>query len=67
MTETARFVLSVGADLADCERLIALVWGAEDLAADLGALGNKDSSGCRSPYRLARDLCLFAGALCGLV
>lgn len=66
MTETARSVLALATEFESCERLMALVWGAEDLATDLGAFGNKDASGYRSPYRLARDLCLFAAASAGL-
>jgi citrate lyase subunit beta/citryl-CoA lyase len=44
-------------------RLIGLSWGAEDLAAELGAETNRDSDGrYASPYRLARTLCLMAAA-----
>jgi citrate lyase subunit beta / citryl-CoA lyase len=44
-------------------RLIGLSWGAEDLAAELGAETNRDPHGrYTSPYRLARTLCLMAAA-----
>jgi citrate lyase subunit beta/citryl-CoA lyase len=44
-------------------RLIGLSWGAEDLAAELGAETNRDSEGrYTSPYQLARTLCLMAAA-----
>jgi citrate lyase subunit beta/citryl-CoA lyase len=44
-------------------RLAALAWGAEDLAAALGAAANRDASGAwLPPYQLARSLCLFAAA-----
>jgi citrate lyase subunit beta/citryl-CoA lyase len=44
-------------------RLIGLSWGAEDLAAELGAETNRDREGSyTSPYRLARTLCLMAAA-----
>jgi citrate lyase subunit beta / citryl-CoA lyase len=44
-------------------RLIGLSWGAEDLAAELGAETNRDRDGrYTSPYRLARTLCLMAAA-----
>jgi citrate lyase subunit beta/citryl-CoA lyase len=44
-------------------RLIGLSWGAEDLAAELGAEANRDGDGrYTSPYRLARTLCLTAAA-----
>jgi citrate lyase subunit beta/citryl-CoA lyase len=67
VTETARSVLALTAELESSERLMGLVWGAEDLASDLGAFGNKDGGAYRSPYRLARDLCLFAAAGAGLM
>jgi citrate lyase subunit beta/citryl-CoA lyase len=44
-------------------RLIGLSWGAEDLAAELGAETNRDPAGrYTSPYRHARTLCLMAAA-----
>jgi citrate lyase subunit beta/citryl-CoA lyase len=44
-------------------RLMALSWGAEDLAAELGAESNRDGSGAyTSPYVQARNLCLMAAA-----
>jgi citrate lyase subunit beta / citryl-CoA lyase len=44
-------------------RLAALAWGAEDLAAAVGAAANRDASGnWLPPYQLARSLCLFAAA-----
>jgi citrate lyase subunit beta/citryl-CoA lyase len=44
-------------------RLIGLSWGAEDLAAELGAETNRDADRrYSSPYRLARTLCLMAAA-----
>ncbi len=44
-------------------RLIGLSWGAEDLAAELGAERNRDPEGrYTSPYVYARTLCLMAAA-----
>jgi len=44
-------------------RLHGLLWGAEDLAADLGSLGKHDARGhYTAPYQLARSLCLFGAA-----
>ena len=44
-------------------RLIALTWGAEDLAAALGATDNKEPDGSWTfPYQLARAQCLFAAS-----
>ncbi len=48
-------------------RLCGLMWGGEDLAADLGAIGNRDASGAyTAPYQLARSLCLYAAAAVSL-
>ena len=44
-------------------RLIGLSWGAEDLAAELGAESNRDPEGRYTPpYVHARTLCLMAAA-----
>ncbi len=44
-------------------RLCGLMWGGEDLAADLGAIANRDALGSyTAPYQLARSLCLYAAA-----
>src|SRR3546814_21176898 len=44
-------------------RLAALTWGADDLAAAVGATGNKEEGGrWTDPYRLARTLCPSAAA-----
>ena len=44
-------------------RLCGLMWGGEDLAADLGAITNRDAHGAyTAPYQLARTLCLYAAA-----
>ena len=48
-------------------RLWGLMWGGEDLAADLGAIGNRDAQGAyTAPYQLARSLCLYAAAAVSL-
>lgn len=44
-------------------RLCGLMWGGEDLAADLGAIANREANGAyTAPYQLARSLCLCAAA-----
>jgi citrate lyase subunit beta/citryl-CoA lyase len=44
-------------------RLAALTWGAEDLAAAIGAFSNRDGDNrWLPPFELARSLCLFAAA-----
>jgi citrate lyase subunit beta/citryl-CoA lyase len=48
-------------------RLCGVMWGGEDLAADLGAIANRDASGAyTAPYQLARTLCLCAAAAVAL-
>ena len=62
-TETAHALFVAGTYLGASARLSALTWGAEDLAAELGAEANRDASGnFLDPYRLARALCLAAAA-----
>lgn len=66
-TETPHAVLNL-ASYRDCgPRLAGLMWGAEDLASAIGATSNRDADGrFRSPFRLARDLCLHAAASAGV-
>src|ERR1700731_103953 len=53
-TETARALFLAGTYGDAGARLCALTWGAEDLAAELGAEANRDASGnFLDPYRLA--------------
>jgi citrate lyase subunit beta/citryl-CoA lyase len=66
-TETGGAMLSFGS-YADTPvpRLFGLMWGGEDLAADLGARTNRDDAGGYGPpYQLARTLCLYAAAATG--
>jgi len=60
-TESARALFGLASYAGASARLEGLAWGAEDLSADLGAETNKlaDGSYC-GPYRLARELTLFA-------
>ena len=61
-TETAESVFGLGT-YNDCSaRLAGLMWGAEDLAASLGATENGSAGIFHSPYRLARDMCLMGAA-----
>jgi citrate lyase subunit beta / citryl-CoA lyase len=47
-------------------RLFGMMWGGEDLAADLGAKTNRDETGRYAPpYQLARTMCLYAAAATG--
>ncbi|WP_186398021.1 CoA ester lyase [Stappia sp. P2PMeth1] len=59
-TETAASVFNLGTYAGASPRLAGLTWGAEDLSADLGSLGNRTADGRYSgPFWLARNLCLF--------
>jgi len=66
-TETARAMFTLGTYAGSSERLAGLMWGAEDLAADIGALANRRAdSSYEAPFALARSLCLFAAAAAGV-
>ncbi len=66
-TETARSLFVAGSYRDASPRLLALTWGAEDLAADLGAEANRDGEGrFLDPYRLARTLCIAGAAAAGV-
>lgn len=67
-TETAEAMLTMR-DYSDMDepRLAGLIWGAEDLATDLGAATNKAADGDWSfTYRMARSQCLFAATAAGV-
>ena len=65
-TETAAAPFSLG-QYKGAPRLRVLTWGAEDLAAALGASSNKDATGnYTAPYVLARSLCLFGAYAAGV-
>jgi citrate lyase subunit beta / citryl-CoA lyase len=61
-TETADAMFGLGTYKDASPRLAGLMWGAEDLAAALGATENGSGGSFHSPYRLARDLCLIGAA-----
>ena len=62
-TETARAMFSLGSYAPAHPRLVALTWGAEDLAAALGATENREPVGHWTfPYQIARAHCLFAAS-----
>ena len=66
-TETACAVFNLGSYSPAHPRLAALTWGAEDLAAVVGATANRDENGqWTQPYQLVRSLCLFAAAAAGV-
>ncbi len=62
-TETPRAMFNLGSYTPPHPRLTALTWGAEDLAAAIGATANKEADGNWTfPYQVARAYCLFAAA-----
>ena len=68
VTETPISLLQLHTYVDSSSRLEGLTWGAEDLSAVLGARSNREDDGraWTSPYRLARDLTLFAAAAAGV-
>jgi citrate lyase subunit beta/citryl-CoA lyase len=65
-TETPESMLAIGS-YAGVPRLVAMSWGAEDLATALGASDNKgDFGGYGFTYELARSLCLVGAAAAGV-
>jgi citrate lyase subunit beta/citryl-CoA lyase len=71
VTETAASVLALSEFRAPVPRLHAMMWGGEDLAADLGVASNRETRNdanpdahpaYRAPFQLARNLTLFAAA-----
>jgi citrate lyase subunit beta/citryl-CoA lyase len=67
-TETPVALFQLHSFVDASSRLEGLAWGAEDLSAAVGASANRaaDGRGWTSPYRLARDLTLFAAAAAGV-
>jgi citrate lyase subunit beta / citryl-CoA lyase len=66
-TETPAAVLSLGDYRSPPPRLAALTWGAEDLAAELGAAGNRDEHGeFLLTFKIVRTLCLMAAKAAGV-
>ncbi len=66
-TETPASLFTLGSYAATPPRLAALTWGAEDLAAALGASANREGDGnYAAPFVLARTLCLAAATAAGV-
>jgi len=66
-TETARAVLKLLDFEGASPRLWGMMWGAEDLAASLGASRNRTAGRFHGPFLLARYLCLISAAAAGVV
>lgn len=66
-TETAGALFTLGSYAGCSPRLVGLTWGAEDLAAVLGASTNRaPGGGFAHPYEMARALCLAAAVAAGV-
>lgn len=62
VTETAEAMFTTG-DYKGAPRVVALSWGAEDLADSIGASENRNPDGSYAfTYELARSLCLLGAA-----
>ncbi|MEE4162383.1 MAG: CoA ester lyase [Woeseiaceae bacterium] len=63
VTEHPRALFTLDSYIGSTTRLAGLSWGAEDLAAAVGASTNRDADGRWLPtFELARSLCLVAAA-----
>ena len=69
VTETGGSMFGLGSyDSPPIARLCGMSWGGEDLAADVGAMTNRDDSGrYAAPFQLARSLCLFAATSASVI
>lgn len=66
ITETAEAMFRAG-DYKGAPRIVALTWGAEDLADSVGAASNKDENGAYTfTYELARSLTVLGAAAAGV-
>ena len=67
VTETAEAMFTTGS-YAGAPRVVAMTWGAEDLADSLGASENRNPDGSYGfTYELARSLCLIGAAAAGVM
>jgi citrate lyase subunit beta/citryl-CoA lyase len=68
VTEEARALFGISSYRdVPAGRLLAMLWGGEDLAADIGASANRTATGdYQAPFQMARSLCLFAAASAGV-
>jgi len=63
ITESAGALLNAASFTALPDRVLGLTWGAEDLAADVGASANRTGDGeYELTFALARSFCLLAAA-----
>lgn len=63
VTESAPAVLALADYRAPLPRVAGLLWGGEDLAADIGAVANREPDGRYRPlFQAARSQCLLAAS-----
>jgi citrate lyase subunit beta/citryl-CoA lyase len=66
VTETVESMFTT-AGYAGAPRLVAMTWGAEDLAESLGASDNRNEDGSYAfTYLMARSLCLMGAVVAGV-
>lgn len=67
-TEVPISVLQMATYVGSSSRLVGLTWGAEDLAAEIGAAANRNADGTfTTPFQMARDLTLFTACAGGVL
>jgi len=67
VTESAAALFKMNTYASDAgPRLCGMMWGAEDLASDVGASTNRANGFYTPPFELARSLCLFGAAAAGV-
>jgi len=66
-TETPAAIFALGGYRGVSQRLEAITWGAEDLAACLGGNNRRADGVYDDVYRLARSLCLLGAAAAGVI
>ncbi|MDB5643202.1 MAG: hpcH/HpaI aldolase/citrate lyase family protein [Hyphomicrobiales bacterium] len=67
VTESGAAIFGLSTYARASHRLVALAWGVEDLAADIGAEdARNEDGGWSEPFALARHLTLFAAAAAGV-
>ncbi|NYT61668.1 CoA ester lyase [Alcaligenaceae bacterium] len=69
VTETADSLMGLNEYRGATARLSGMMWGAEDLSGDIGALANKEEDSPEEwtqPFAMARSMCLLAAAAAGI-
>ncbi|MEY2625193.1 MAG: CoA ester lyase [Gammaproteobacteria bacterium] len=67
ITETAGAMLQLASFVPTPARVVGMTWGAEDLAAELGAAASRDEAGrYEMPYQMASAGCLVTATAAGV-